>query len=148
MKSVTEFFSHKLVKGNEAKAALVAEGKSPEEIEQSLGEAFKLEGDKLKFFVNSMKVAEDNAEKLGRILVYKMDEGESVPPKAVLLEEHCYIPEFQKSAMAPVLTKATKDSGQKKGKRKDGPKSSPWGISPEEAAAKKAASKKNQKADA
>jgi len=146
MKSVTEFFAHKLIKGNTAKAALLAEGKTPEEIEQSIGETFKLEGDKLKFFVKSMEVAADNAEKLGRVLVFKIDEGESAPPKAVLLEEHCYVPEFQKAAPAAVTKKAEKGGGQKKGnKRKDGPKPSPWGISPEEVAAKKAAAKKANK---
>ena len=144
MKSVTEFFSHKLIKGNTAKAALLAEGKTPEEIELSIGETFKLEGEKLKFFVNSMAVAEENAEKLGRILVFKVEEGESVPPKAVLVEEHCYIPEFQKAGLAAVTKKAEKGkgAGQKKGKKNDGPKPSPWGISPEEKAAKLDAAKK------
>ncbi len=142
MKSVTEFFAHKLIKGNTAKAALLAEGKTPEEIEQSLGETFKMEGEKLKYFFNSMDVAAENAEKLGRILVFKIEEGEKVPPKAVLLEEHYYIPEFQRAALAPVTKKPEKGAAPKKGKRHDGPKPSPWGISPEEAAAKKAAAKK------
>ena len=144
MKSVTEFFAHKLNKGITAKAALKAEGKTPEEIEQSIGESFKLEGEKLKFFFKSMDVAADNSENLGRILVFKIDEGESAPPKAVLLEEHCYIPEFRKATPATVTEKAEKGGGQKKGKRKDGPKSSPWGISPEEAAAKKSPGKKTK----
>ena len=136
MKSVTEFFAHKLIKGNTAKAALLAEGKTPEEIELSIGETFKLEGEKLKFFVNSMEVAAENADKLGRILVFKLDEDESAPPKAVLLEEYHYVPEFQKAAKAPVTTKPEKGGGQKK-KKNDGPKPSPWGLSPEEKAAKK-----------
>lgn len=144
MKSVTEFFAHKLTEGNTTKAALLAEGKTPEEIELSIGETFKLEGQKLKFFVNSMEVASENAEKLGRVLVFKVDEGESIPPKAVLLEEHCYVPEFQKAALTAVTKKAEKGGAQKKGRRKDGPKASPWGISPEEAAAKKAAGKKGK----
>lgn len=144
MKSVTEFFTHKLLKGLEAKTALANDGKTPEEIQQSLGESFKLEGDKLKYFFNSLEVAEANKESLARILVVSLAEGETIPPKSVKVEEHYYIPEFQKAAPALVLTKAEKGgSKQNKGKRKDGPKSSPWGISPEEAAAKKATSKAN-----
>ena len=50
MKSVTEFFNIKLNKGIAARAALLAEGKTAEEVEQSLSESFKIEGDKLKHF--------------------------------------------------------------------------------------------------
>lgn len=142
MKSVTEFFINKLAKGNDSMAALTAEGKTAEEIEQALSESFKLEGDKLKYFMNCMTVATENPEKLSRILVVTLNEGESVPPKAVQIEEHYYIPEFQKAALAPVLKKPEKGAAKKQGKRKDGPKSSPWGISPEEEAAKKASAKK------
>jgi len=140
MKSMTEFFAHKLIKGNTAKAALVADGKTPEEIEAGLGEAFKLEGDKLKFFVNAMQVAEDNAEKLGRVLVFKFEEGESIPPKAVAVDEYHYVPEFQKAPLKAVTEKPKKTDNKKDNKKK-GPKPSPWGISPEEAAAKKAGKK-------
>ena len=142
MKAVTEFFAYKLIKGNTAKAALLADNKTPEEVEQGLGEQFKMEGDKLKHFVNAMQVAEDNAEKLGRVLVFKIEEGENIPAKAVKVEEHHYVPEFAKAAKGVATKDSKKDSGKKGGKGKKGPKPSPWGISPEEQAAKKAASRK------
>lgn len=140
MKSVTEFFTFKLLKGIEAKAALTAEGKSPEEVEQSIGETFKLEGDKLKYFFNSLDVASENLDKLTRVLVVSLDESEKVPQKAVKVEEHYYVPEFQKTLTPSEPKQASKGGGgnRNKGKRKDGPKSSPWGITPEELAAKKA----------
>jgi hypothetical protein len=62
MKSVTEFANFTLNKGLQAKATLLAEGKSPEEVQTSLGETFKFEGDKLKYFVNALEVAGQNAE--------------------------------------------------------------------------------------
>lgn len=150
MKSVTEFWSVNLNKGLKAKADLAAGGKSPEEIQTALGETFKMEGDKLKHFINAMEVAIQNPDKLARVLVVTLAEGETAPPKAVKIEESHYIPEFA-AAPRPVNTQKVEQrggggGGAGKGKRRDGPKSSPWGITPEEKAAKKAgAAKKEQK---
>jgi len=137
MKSVTEFASFVLTKGLTAKTALVAEGKTPEEIEQSLGESFKLESEKLKHFVAALDVAAQNAQNLRRVLVVGLNEGESAPAKAVKVEEHYYVPEFILTA-APIKTDAGGKKGGRGGKggKKDGPKSSPWGLSPEEKALK------------
>lgn len=140
MKSITEFNSHKLAKGIHTKTALAAEGKTPDEIQQSLGAAFKLEGEKLKFFFNALGIASQNLEKLARVLVVKLNEGESVPPKAVLIDDHHYLPDFLVDTPAPTRGITVKAGGQNKGKR-DGPKASPWGMSPEEKAAKIAARK-------
>ncbi|MGE4131086.1 MAG: hypothetical protein AB7F86_05575 [Bdellovibrionales bacterium] len=143
MKSVTEFWSPNLNKGLKAKADLLAGGKTPEEISASLGESFKMEGDKLKYFIAALEVASQNQEKLMRILVVSLGEGESAPPKATQIDEMHYIPEFQ-SDPRPVVTKKAdpKAGGPKKGgKRGDGPKSSPWGLTPEEKAAKKGGGK-------
>jgi len=147
MKSVTEFPTHKLDKGIEMKTALTTEGKSPEEMEAAIGEAMKLEGDKLKYFVAALDVAAENREKLTRIRVMSPEEGEKLPEKAVQVEEHVYLPEFAKGVLtADPKAPVKKNDTRGKGKRKDGPKSSPWGITPEEAAAKKAASKEKAKA--
>jgi hypothetical protein len=147
MKSLTEFQSHKLVKGIETKNALAAAGKSPEEIMQGLGEAFKLEGDKLKYFTNAIEVASQNLEKLARILVLSFSEGETLPPKAVKIEEQHYVPEFQREAGSLQTAKvAVRGAGGNNKGKKDGPKSSPWGLSPEEKAAKKSAGQAKAKA--
>ena len=94
MKSITEFPNHLLVRGNEAKAALLAEGKAPEEIQASLGANFKIEGDRLKHFFNALDVAAQNAG-LHRLVVVSLGEGENPPAKAVKVEEHFYVPEFR-----------------------------------------------------
>ena len=151
MKSVTEFPVFKLVQVIKTKADLVAAGKTPEEVQQAVGETYKMEGDKLKHFINAADVASQNMDKLFRVLVVSLAEGESIPPKAAKVEEHYYVPEFQKEAK-PVVNKndlkaaAGRDGGRGKG-RSDKPKSSPWGISPEEKAAKKAAAAKAQQAN-
>ena len=141
MKLVTEFPSFTLTKALAAKTALSTAGKTPEEIETSLGETFKLEGEKLKFFVNALNVAGDNSANLKRVFVATYSEGENVPPKSVKIEEHHYIPEFLTTAKPAAPAKDAKGgrggrggSGGGRGEKKGG---SPWGMSPEEIAAKK-----------
>lgn len=143
MKSVTEFPSFKLVKGQQAKTALAAEGKSPEEVSTAIGEQFKLEGDKLKFFIAACEVAAQNADKLARVLVCSLNEGEATPPKATKIEDHVYVPEFMKEAKPIQMTRTNPKGGPKGGpKKQSGPKESPWGLSPEQKLAKKNAGKK------
>ena len=76
MKSVTEFPTHKLLAGLKTKTQLAGEGNTPEEIQASIGEAYKLEGDKLKFFWNAIEIASQNLEGLSRVLVVTLAEGE------------------------------------------------------------------------
>jgi hypothetical protein len=141
MKSVTEFAIFTLNKGLAAKAALAAEGKSPEEIQTSLGETFKLEGDKLKYFVNALDVAGQNQQNLKRVFVISLSEGESAPAKATQVEEFHYVPEFL-NTVKPVAAAADAKGGRGKGGRGGGggrgekKGGSPWGMSPEEKAAK------------
>jgi len=138
MKAVTEFPSFVLAKAIPTKTALTAEGKTAEEIQASIGETFKLEGDKLKHFVASLDVAAQNPTNLRRILVVSLAEGEAAPAKAVQVEEHYYVPEFLvMSAPKPAATDGK--GGPRRGGKPGGkgaPKSSPWGMSPEEKAAK------------
>ncbi|MFN8790772.1 MAG: hypothetical protein ACK5Y2_04875 [Bdellovibrionales bacterium] len=139
MKNVTEFATHTLTKGASTQAALAAEGKTPEEIQTSLGESFKYEGDKLKHFVAAIGVATQNPQNLRRVLVVTLAEGEKAPPRATQVEEFYYIPE----ALVTAASKPAEDSRGPKGRGKGrggkgggAPKGSPWGLSPEEKAAK------------
>lgn len=150
MKAVTEFANYKLVQGLKAKTDLVAGGKTPEEIEAGLAEAFKLEGDKLKYFVNALEVASPNMEKLTRVVVMSLNEGEAAPAKATQIENMAYVPEYL-AAPKPAAEKTAErggrggrgggGGGRGGGGRGNAPKSSPWGLSPEEIEAKKQASK-------
>jgi hypothetical protein len=142
MKSVTEFWNFTLEKGLKAKAELAAAGKTPEEIQTALGETMKYEGDKLAQFVAALEVASQNTEGLSRVLVVSLAEGETAPPKSVKIGETHYVPEF-KSAPKPVQNVKSMGKSGGGGPRKDrGPKESPWGLSPEQKAAKKGAGAK------
>lgn len=145
MKAITEFPTFQLVKGLAAKTALTAEGKTPEEIEQNLGESFKLTEPKLKYFVAAIDVAAQNPTDLKRVLVLGLGENETAPAKAVKVDEFYYLPEFAVNREIKLQVGAGVKSPRKGGgARKDGPKSSPWGLSPEEKAAKNKGAAKKQ----
>jgi len=139
MKAITEFSVFTLNKAILAKAALAAEGKNPEEIQENLGQSFKLESEKLGYFVQALEIASANTQNLKRIVIVKLNEGEKVPPKAVQHEELHYIPEF--FVQATPAASHDQAGGNNKGRRSGGkggggPKGSPWGLSPEEKALK------------
>ncbi len=145
MKSITEFSQPTLQKFLAAKAALTAEGKTAEETMAAIGESMKLEGDKLKFiFAAGDLVVEQKAFK--RVLVASIAEGEAAPAKYTKVEDNYYMIETMDmfkpmSAAAAPAAKGGARGGQRGGpgggKNSGAPKSSPWGASPEEIAAKK-----------
>jgi len=140
MKSVTEFAVFTLNQGLKTRADLTAAGKNPEEILAGLGESFKFEGDKLKHFAQALDVAGQNVTNLKRVIVVTLAEGEQTPPKSTKVEETCYIPDFYLDPKAaPKFDARSKGKGGGRGGRGGGndKKSSPWGLSPEEKAAKK-----------
>ncbi len=146
MKSITEFSQPTLQKFLAAKATLTAEGKNPEEIMTAIGESFKMEGDKLKFiFAAADLVVEQKAFR--RVLVASIAEGEAAPAKYTKVEDNYYLVETMDmfkpmtAAAAPAGKGFGRGGGQRGGGKASGaPKSSPWGASPEEIAAKKKAS--------
>ena len=135
MKLITEFASPMLQKVLASKSALLAEGKSPEEVSQSIGEAFKLEGDKLKYVLAASDLAKDQSS-VRRVLVSTFAEGEAIPAKYHQVEEAYYLVEVL-NLSKPSAAASNDRKGPRKGGKGGGPKSSPWGMSPEEKAAKK-----------
>ena len=137
MKVITEFPGYILSRAIQSKNALIAEGKTLEEALASLGETFKFEGDKLKHFLKTLEVTA-NVENVRRVIVMTIAEGENPPARSTKVEEFYYVSDI------PVLTgskpgdkPAPKGKGGKgKGGRDGKPKESPWGLSPEEKAAK------------
>jgi len=57
-KTITEFDGFRIKNALTTKKELAAAGKTPEEIAQGLGEALKLEGDKLKWLLSALEVVE------------------------------------------------------------------------------------------
>jgi hypothetical protein len=145
MKSITEFHQPILLKVLAAKAALASEGKTPEEIATSLGETFKVEGDKLKYIQAAADLVAGKTS-VRRVLVTSFGEGETAPSKYQKIEDTHYLVEtldlIKPAPAAAAPGKGGGRGGQRGGgKSAGGPKGSPWGASPEEIEAKKKASK-------
>ena len=150
MRAMGEFPVHILTKGIEAKKALMAEGKTEEEISAAIGETFKYSEGKLKNFITAVGIVEPKTEKLYRVRIFAFNEGEKVPENAVQVEELHFVAEYfgdKPTGAAPVTEKVSRSGGAKKD-RPRGPKPSPWGLSPEEINAKKEASLRAQAAKA
>lgn len=146
MKSITEFAQPVLQKVLAAKTALASEGKSPEEIATSLGETFKLEGDKLKYIQAAADLVVGKTS-VRRVIVTSFAEGETAPAKYQKVEDTHYLVETLELIKPAAPAAAAPGKGGRGGPRQGGnkgggaPKTSPWGASPEEIEAKKKASK-------
>jgi hypothetical protein len=144
MKSITEFAQPVLLKVLAAKTALATEGKTPEEIAAALGETFKLEGDKLKYIQAAADLVVGKPT-FRRVLVTSFAEGETAPAKYQKIEDTHYLVEVLELAKPAPVAAAGKGGGRggprSGGKSAGGPKTSPWGASPDEIEAKKKASK-------
>ena len=108
MKTITEFNVFQL-KNALAKLSELA-GKTPEEVSAALGEAFKLEGDRLKFFQAAVDLVKTRVESLKRVVVMTAGEGEKAPGGTEEREGTHYLVEFYP---AP-------ESKQPRGGREDG----------------------------
>ena len=143
MKSITEFQPSTLLKVLAAKTALTAEGKTAEEISAAIGETFKYEGDKIKYALAAAELAKDKTS-IRRVLVATFAEGEKPAPNYQQVEDIYYMVEAFNAK--PVVMEKADARGPRRGgdKNKSGPKSSPWGMSPEEKAAKNKPAVKTQ----
>lgn len=126
MKLVTEFSVFALKGAVAPYSELVAAGKTPEEVEQAMGELSKLEGDKLKHFVRSLQASSGKTEGLKRVLVATYAEGEKVPSGAAKIEEHYYVLETFAAPRPPAPSQDARGGrggrGGKGGRGRDGGK--------------------------
>jgi hypothetical protein len=135
MKSITEFQPTVLQKVLTTKNNLITEGKSAEEISAAIGEAFKYEGDKIKYALAAAELAKDKTS-VRRVLVATFAEGEKPAPNYQQVDDTYYMVElFNIKAVTSEKTE-TRGGFRRGGNKSGGPKSSPWGMSPEEKANK------------
>ncbi len=138
MKSITEFQPTTLQKVLAAKNTLTAEGKTAEEISAAIGETFKYEGDKIKYALAAAELAKDQTS-IRRVLVATFGEGEKPAPQYQQVEDTYYKVETFNAAPVARAEKVDPRNARRGGgggKREGGPKGSPWGMTPEEKAAK------------
>jgi len=94
MKTLTEFQAVQLKNAAKVKQELVAAGKTPEELPQAMGEALKMEGDKLNFLLNALDLTLQKTNDLKRVVVMTLNEGETAPSNAQKKGDHYYFVEF------------------------------------------------------
>lgn len=93
MKTVTEFPSPTLKIAAQTKKDLITAGKTPEELPQAMGEALKLEGDKLKWMMDALDVVGPRLDGLKRVIVSRLNEGEAAPSQGKLVGEVVFVVE-------------------------------------------------------
>lgn len=117
MKTMTEFVGSHLARWNQEIAALVAQNKTPEEIDAWLTETQKLEGDKLGVLKTALTIQKERAEGLKRVIFMTKTEEEKLPEGVYQKNEHYYRLEFFPAA-AGASTKGRADNSR--GGRRDG----------------------------
>lgn len=135
MKSITEFQPSTLQKVLATKNTLTAEGKTAEEISAAIGETFKYEGDKIKYALAAAELAKDKTA-IRRVLVASFAEGEKPAANYQQVDDTYYLVEAFSTAKPVAAEKTDTRGGPRRGNKQGGPKGSPWGMSPEEKAAK------------
>jgi hypothetical protein len=94
MKTITEFAALNLKNAEKTRQELVSAGKTPEELPQALGEALKVEGDKLKHLLEALDALKGKVNDLKRAVVHSIAEGEKAPSHAVVKEGFAYVIEY------------------------------------------------------
>lgn len=122
MKTLTEFASIQLNRGLTLLNELTTAGKTPEEIAASFTETLKYEGDKLKHFMNALNLVKEKTDRLKRVIVLALAEGEQAPRGASAVEGHAYVAEqfpSPQAAAGPARDEGRGARGGKKGGRGD-----------------------------
>ncbi len=94
MKTITEFSVTTIKNALKTREELTTAGKTPEELPAALGEALKLEGDKLTILLGALEVVEKKTNDLKRVVVLTIAEGEKAPQGAVQKDAHYFNIEF------------------------------------------------------
>ena len=98
MKTLTEFAAVTLKNALKTQAELTTAGKTAEELPAAMGEALKLEGEKISHLVSALGLLNGKkTQDLKRVVVLKLNEGEKAPSGAQLIGENYFNVEFYPS---------------------------------------------------
>ncbi len=121
MRTVTEFFGTTFAKAFEIEKTLAAAGKTPEELpaarEAAIQEAYGFEGEKLKHFLAAIEVASAKPDRIKRVLVAQLTEGEKAPRTGLEKEGFVYTVEHFPSLHKPEPPKNDREFGGRGDKR-------------------------------
>jgi hypothetical protein len=101
MKTITEFAAITLKNAAKTKQELTTAGKTAEELPAAMGEALKLEGDKLIFLLGALEAVGEKTNELKRVVVLALNEGEKAPTGVKQIGEKYFSIEFYQSMQKP-----------------------------------------------
>ncbi len=111
MKTITEFPGMNLKNAAKTRQDLMTSGKTLEELPQALGEALKLEGNKLTCLMDSLEIIDTKFEDLKRVVVFTLNEGEKAPQGLTQKGDHYFLVEYY-----PSLTPKKPTQDEQKGR--------------------------------
>ena len=123
MKTITEVNGFNLRNALKKVDELTAAGKTAEELPAALGEALKLEGDKLRFLMAAMELAKTRGKEIGdlkRVIVYALHDGEAAPSGLTEKEGNYYVAEYLASLNPPKQDRPGGERDGRDGKRGGG----------------------------
>jgi hypothetical protein len=120
MKTLTEFATPTLKTAIAKKQELTAAGKTAEELPAAMGEALKLEGDKLTYLLAALDVVGEKTHDLKRVIVAALNEGESAPSSARLIGDKYYTAEYYQNMSRGAQDKQAGGDDRGRGGRRDG----------------------------
>lgn len=119
MKTITEFAASTLKNAQKTREELIGSGKTPEELPAAMGEALKLEGDRLNHLLSALDSVGTKTTDLKRILVIALNEGEKAPSQAKQVGEQYFIVEYYPSLNPPKQARRGEEGrGEKRGRGK------------------------------
>lgn len=123
MKTLTEFNGIVIKTAAQKRTELLAGGKTVEELPAAMGEALKVEGDRLNFLLAALEAVDQKLQDLKRVVVFAPAEGEKVSSAAVEKNGQHYLAEYYPS-LEPKKGKERKPRGGKgdgkRGRKKRG----------------------------
>jgi hypothetical protein len=94
MRTITEFPVSTLKTAMKTKQDLLTAGKTAEELPAAMGEALKLEGDKLTNVLNALEVVGTKTHDLKRVVVFALLENEKAPAGVLQKGDHYFAIEY------------------------------------------------------
>lgn len=115
MRTITEFAGSNIKNAAKSKQDLTTAGKTAEELPAALGEALKVEGDRLTHLLNALETAGEKLNDLKRVVVFALAEGEKAPQGAQQKGETYYLCEYYPPLNPPKQKGKFEGRGDKKG---------------------------------
>ncbi len=94
MKTITEFSGFQIAEAIQKQNVLKAAQKTPEEIQKEVAEVYKLENEKLTYFLSAMEVANGKSNHLKRVVIWTLNEGEKPPEGWIEKDGKYYVSEY------------------------------------------------------